>query len=81
MTKLLTEQEMRREIDQVLYAEHTQPYSTGDSLFNLFHAQKLAHGEMVIGDDEYTEFTLGPTINAINGVRNELRPEQRKRVA
>lgn len=33
---LLSEYELRKEIDHILYGEHAQPFSTGDSLYNLF---------------------------------------------
>lgn len=51
MSKLLSDSELRKEIDKILYGEHEQPYSTGDTIFGLIYTQKRLYAEMIIDID------------------------------
>ena len=42
MSKPLNQPELEREIDDILYGEHPQPYSKGDALFLLIQREKQA---------------------------------------
>lgn len=76
MNKLLTEQEL---IDLVIDIQDYK-LSTLEAVETI-QSQKLAHGEMVIGDDEVEDIDLSKGAKSRWGVRarNRVRAEQRER--
>lgn len=80
MSKLLTEQELSDKIVDVLgirndLQRHHVLSGAVPTLVGLIQSQKLAHGEMVIGEDDNSE--TRPYQG--NMQRNQLRAEQRER--
>lgn len=77
MTKLLTEEELRAEIFEILTSTDKSKDDI-ERLFDLIQSQKVAHGKMVIGeDDPGGRFELNSNFQW--GYRNQLRAEQRER--
>ena len=77
--RLLSNKELRREIDHILYDEHPSRYSVGDSLTMLIDSQKQAWADYVIGEDERELFPDIEYKAVLQSYRNELRAEQRER--
>lgn len=77
--KLLTDEELREELAGYINAygryinDDGTPKELLDELVDLIKQQRLAHGEMVIGEDDVPRNTLE------HSCRNFLRREQRER--
>ncbi len=95
MNKLLTDDELLKELHNIQYPGTTMPLdlikqANDDGpikrTFALIQSQKIAHGEMVIGENalpvnraDHSRSKSITTINFEHSIRNDLKSEQRER--
>jgi len=86
MSKLLTEQELKKKLEDVIsgfaFAKLRDLPSAIEDAYQLIQSQKQAHADMVIGDDEpeVDKKAKSPYVGAVARLhRNYLRAEQRER--
>lgn len=96
MTKLLTEEELDKQIDELVeFTRRSELYQPAPHRFDakgaikaLIQSQKLAHGEMVIGEEKPAHISLdslhlaayrpGEVVSIVNGNINRVIAKQRE---